>query len=97
MSLTDSQSTGNQFIVTALIHHLLRIVILTENDTGIGPAKQIIGCIHLIIDLVESHPVLYLAVISFEAGPGKLYELFDRVSAQESVVSLGQFIWHFKV
>ena len=74
MTDLDCSGGGDQLIRTALIHCFFWIIIAAEMCTGVCPSKDVIPIVHLVIDLIEGHPVFYFAFVMFKAYLGKLDE-----------------------
>ncbi len=97
MALDDGLRARHELVVRALVHHLLGVVELGEDDAGVGPAEDGVGDVELVADLVEGHPPLDLLVIALEADLGIPHEEVDELAVCPATVLHAQAVGHLEV
>ena len=97
MPLFYYQSTRQQFMMHHLIHTLFRIFFLRKDHSRACISKQWIFIIFLIIDFIESHPILYLVFIPLHNRQCVFYKKINQLSIFPTTILFYKVIWHFKM
>ena len=97
MSLLHHKGCRHHLIVCCLIERLLGILKLGITDTGIGPAENIDGRVGLVVDLIESHPVFDLILVTLHDAKSIAYEEIHQFAVGPAAILLCQVIGHFEV
>lgn len=82
----DGLGRGQKTVVGGLVEDLLGVLALLDGHAGVGPEEDGVVHVHLVVDLVEGHPVLDLAVVALEAHAGEALEELDQLAVAEAAV-----------
>ena len=93
----DGLGARHKLVVRALVHHLLGVIELGEDHARVGPAKDGVGDVELVANLVEGHPVLDLLVIALEANAGVTHKEVDELAVCPAAVLDAQAVGHLEV
>ncbi len=97
MPLFHRQRTGDKFVVYCLIHSRFGVLVLGIPHTGTGPAKDISGCVALVVDLIEGHPVFHFISIPPHDRLCEPDKETDDPPVHPAAVLLRQMVGHLKV
>ena len=86
-----------QLVMAALVHGLFGIGIIAEMGAAVGPAEDVVFVVHLVVDLIEGHPVFYFVLVALKANFGKLYEEVNGLPVHKPAVLFGQMVGHLKM
>ncbi len=87
----------HQLMMCRLIHGLLRFLILRKNHAGIGPSVNVVLIVHLVVDLIEGHPVFHFIFIPFEADLCKPHKEINDPAVHPAAVRLRQMQRHLEM
>ena len=97
MAFGHHQSRGHQLVVHGLIQRLFGISKGGVAHAGVGPAEDVVGGVGLVVDLVEGHPVLDLALVALHHGGGVMDKEVHQLAVDPAAVLFRQGVGHLEV